>query len=99
MLVFRTYQLILGQNRFASEASLALRWRDTRQATRFFVNKDGELEGCPLERVEGRQPFSRSEVMTEAGYQVLASEHSDVPSQALRARVVDAVLGSAAMEI
>src|SRR6185503_12644444 len=23
--------------------------------------KGGELEGCPLERVEGRQPFSRSD--------------------------------------
>ena len=30
------------------------------------------------------------------GNQALESEHSDVPSQALRARVVDAVLGSSA---
>jgi hypothetical protein len=35
----------------------------------------------------------------KSGYQASESEHSDVPSQALRARVVDAVLGSAAMEI
>ena len=37
------------------------RWRDTRQTTRFLLQKGGELEGCPLERVEGRQPFSRSD--------------------------------------
>jgi len=37
------------------------RWRDTRQTARFLSEKGGEFEGCPLERVEGRQPFSRSE--------------------------------------
>ena len=45
-----------------------------------------------------RRALDRLEAM-KSGYQASESEHSDVPSQALRARVVDAVLGSAAMEI
>ncbi len=60
-------------DRFASEASLALRWEGhppgpTRLLDVGFANaatpdltKRGECEGSPLTRVEGRQPFSRSD--------------------------------------
>ena len=44
-----------------AEGARLRRDRDTRQTARFLSEKGGELEGCPLERVEGRQPFSRSE--------------------------------------
>ena len=42
-----------------------------------------------------RRAFNALELI-KAGYQPSESEHFDVPSQALRARVVDAVLGSSA---
>jgi len=61
---------LVVKSRFASEASLALRWRDTRQITCFFVSQKGGGLGVPTVvsetrlrrgRVEGRQPFSRSD--------------------------------------
>ena len=54
--------------RHVSDMTPAPRWRDTRQTTRFLVHKRGSSRGVPScrrrrnERVEGRQPFSRSDV-------------------------------------
>lgn len=58
----RDREAACATTRCASGARPAPRWRNTRQTARFFVHKEGGLEGCPLDRVVGREPYSRSEL-------------------------------------